>query len=266
MSEHKQNMKRFFESMTYRFNTYELFSDCIELCAISLQNAFNKTFDPKRYDVLEKRYFEIIKRYSKDEMTEISKCLAWLVLEYEENGFSDVLGDLFMSLDLGNSHKGQFFTPYSLCRVMASCTLGNANDLLADKNYIKISEPACGAGATIIAAAEEMHNQGVNYQTQSLFYAVDVDIRCVHMCYVQLALLGIPAIIIHGNSLTLEEHSHWFTPTYYLNGFIFRKSEKTVFSTEELPEPAPEKEEIKEEIHIPIIKPDINLGEQMSLF
>ena len=34
------------------------------------------------------------------------------------------------------------------------------------------------------------------------------------MSYLQLSLLGIPAVIIHGNTLTVEEWSHWFTPAY----------------------------------------------------
>lgn len=32
---------------------------------------------------------------------------------------------------------------------------------------------------------------------------------------IQLALYGIPAVIIHGNSLTVEEWSHWFTPALF---------------------------------------------------
>ena len=29
-----------------------------------------------------------------------------------------------------------------------------------------------------------------------------------------MSLLGIPAVIIHGNTLTVQEWSHWFTPAY----------------------------------------------------
>ena len=35
------------------------------------------------------------------------------------------------------------------------------------------------------------------------------------MAYIQLALYNIPAVIIHGNTLTVEEWSHWFTPALF---------------------------------------------------
>ena len=31
------------------------------------------------------------------------------------------------------------------------------------------------------------------------------------MCYIQLSLLGIPAVVIHGNPLTMQEWAHWYT-------------------------------------------------------
>ncbi len=32
------------------------------------------------------------------------------------------------------------------------------------------------------------------------------------MTYIQLSLYGIPAVVIHGNTLTQEAWSEWFTP------------------------------------------------------
>ena len=36
------------------------------------------------------------------------------------------------------------------------------------------------------------------------------------MAYIQCALFHIPAIIVHGNSLTVEEWDHWATPAHVL--------------------------------------------------
>jgi len=41
----------------------------------------------------------------------------------------------------------------------------------------------------------------------------DIDMRCVHMSYIQLSLYGIPAVAVHGDSVSLDEWSHWFTPS-----------------------------------------------------
>jgi len=50
------------------------------------------------------------------------------------------------------------------------------------------------------------------------------------MAYVQLSLYGIPAVVIHGNTLTLDEWSHWYTPLYILHGWGMRRNAKLNFS------------------------------------
>lgn len=40
----------------------------------------------------------------------------------------------------------------------------------------------------------------------------DIDLRCVHMTYLQLALAGVPAIVRHQDSLSREIWSVWKTP------------------------------------------------------
>ena len=52
----------------------------------------------------------------------------------------------------------------------------------------------------VIALAREMRELGINYQQHLHVTAIDVDPKCVHMSYVQFALLHIPAVIIHGNT------------------------------------------------------------------
>ncbi len=42
------------------------------------------------------------------------------------------------------------------------------------------------------------------------------------MACVQFSLLGISAIIQHGNSLTLEEFSRWYTPAHVLGGWRWK--------------------------------------------
>lgn len=42
------------------------------------------------------------------------------------------------------------------------------------------------------------------------------------MAYVQLSLLHIPAVVIHGNTLALEERSHWLTPAHIMGGWEWK--------------------------------------------
>ena len=53
----------------------------------------------------------------------------------------------------------------------------------------------------IIAAAMELKSKGMNYQDKLEVVAQDLDWNCVYMCYVQLSLLGINAVVVQGDTL-----------------------------------------------------------------
>lgn len=78
----------------------------------------------------------------------------------------------------------------------------------------------------LIAMAEALQDKGYNFQTQMHCTAQDLDIKSVHMCYVQLSLLGIPATIIHGNTLLLEQRSVWNTPMHFINAWPLKLRDK----------------------------------------
>ena len=88
--------------------------------------------------------------------------------------------------------------------------------------FIRVLEPACGAGGMLIAAAHALHDAGLNYQLCMHATAIDIDQRCVHMTFIQLALLHVPAVVIHGNGLTGECREQWFTPAHILGGWNAR--------------------------------------------
>lgn len=191
-----------------------VFSDFCELCALSFSNAV----DPIHRDAREKRYLEIVAKYQPDDITRFSQTLAVLV-EWLSLGMCDALGDLFMSLELGERGKGQFFTPYPISSLMARMTAGDLKEQLKRQDHISLNEPACGAGGMVIAFAEAMLDQEVNYQHFLHATLQDIDSTAVHMAYVQLSLLHVPAIVIHGNSLAMTEWAHWVTPAHVLGGW-----------------------------------------------
>lgn len=53
----------------------------------------------------------------------------------------------------------------------------------------------------IIAIAERMRDQGIDYQRKLQVVAQDLDWKGVYMCYLQLSLLGIKAICVQGDTL-----------------------------------------------------------------
>ena len=82
-----------------------------------------------------------------------------------------------------------------------------------------VNEPTCGGGGSIIAVAQVLKENNVNYQNVMEVVAQDLDWKCVYMCYLQLSLLGISAAVVQGDTLQqpyvegLTETSHiLFTP------------------------------------------------------
>ena len=210
-----------FKGNCHRHRPHSVFSDFCEMAALSMSNAV----DLSQYAPREARYLEIVKGYSADEVARFPQMLA-CVTEALEARMHDCLGQLFMSLEMGNHWKGQFFTPYELAGLMARVTLHDAKEQSQQRGHITVMEPAAGAGAMVIAIADAMREQGLNYQQCLHVTAIDVDPTAAHMCYVQLALLHVPAVVVVGNSLSLEERGHWFTPAHVLGGWGQRLRER----------------------------------------
>ncbi len=223
MSQHDRHIKtvlKLFRQCGQRYDRYSLFSDCMELIALAISNSVDGAARARR----ETRYLEIIKRYDRNAVEMFPQILAEITMALEV-GPNDVLGRIFAELEIHNSQRGQFFTPYSVCRLMAQATLGDvatARAIMAEKGYVTAMEPACGSGAMVIALAEAMIEANINYQRHLHVTAVDIDPRAVHMAYAQFSLLHIPAEVIVGNSLSMEMHERWFTPSHVLGGWSAR--------------------------------------------
>lgn len=206
MDEKKEIIKRI-ESIAGKYSAYEVFSDWIRCCALAISN--NTTpmqLQGKIWEDREKAYMDTISRYTTQEAGLFPEMLALLAMVLEKN-MEDVLGDIYMSSGMGNKAAGQFFTPYHLSELCAELTA-----LEPDESGIyRVSEPSCGGGGMIIAMAKALKNRGVNYQRKMQVVAQDLDWKGVYMCYLQLSLLGIPAICAQGDTLT-EPYKKGYPP------------------------------------------------------
>ena len=189
-----------------------VFTTFLEITATSIA----AQMDPMNAEEREKRYQEMESKMTPDELTSYARMFALLTLatrEYAEDP-CDILGDIYHELKLNNEWNGQFFTPDHICRLMAQIV--NIDVPTDQDGPVTINEPTCGSGTMVIGAVWAMQRKGIDYRRKSFFVAQDIDIRCVWMAYIQLSLYGIPAVVIHGNTLTVEEWSHWYTPCAYM--------------------------------------------------
>jgi hypothetical protein len=196
-----------------RHSLWQVWQDFLLMSATAISNAV----DWQHRDEREADYMAAVKRYSRDEATLIAQAMACLVDALDTAEPTDVLGETFMALELASKWHGQFFTPYHLCKAMAIMNMDGIQSAVEAKGFVTVNEPACGGGAMVIAVANAMREAGMNPQQQLHVVAQDLDIKGVHMCYLQLALLHIPASVIHGNTLTMEERSHWYTPAHIID-------------------------------------------------
>jgi hypothetical protein len=204
-------LEKLIREQSYRHQLHTVFSDFCELSALAISNSVDLSRREKR----EERYLQIAGRYTAEELARFPKMLGCLV-EALEHEMRDHLGKLFMALELGNHWHGQFFTPYELALLMAQMQLHDAAALIDAKGFITVCEPAAGAGGMVVACAQALREQGLNYQQVMHVVAQDLDPTAAHMCYLQMSLLHVPGVVIVGDTLRMTESDRWYTPAHFL--------------------------------------------------
>lgn len=231
--ESQKNIVRILEGISGRYSRWDIWQDFIIMSAISIANVTGGPYREER----EKMYLERAAKYTPKELNAFSEMLGEIVLDMERNPDQDFLGELFMALELGNEWKGQFFTPYNVCRMMSAMTCGDDIAGRVERDgWVSVNDPACGAGALLIAFANECQRRHINYQTSVLFVAQDVDFLAGCMCYIQLSLMGCPGYVVIDNTLTHPTTSYdqrglfptgganvWYTPMYFRNIWHYRR-------------------------------------------
>lgn len=187
-----------------------VFTTFLEITTLCLSAETDPIHAKERHE----RYLQIVKDMAPDVVTAYARMTALIYLAVKENEDDpcDILGAIYHHLRLNNEWNGQFFTPDEISRMMALLINPACEASLEEKGFVAINEPTCGSGTMVIGAVWAMMQNHIDYQKKSLFVAQDIDIRCVWMTYIQLTLYRIPAVVIHGNTLTMEEWSHWITP------------------------------------------------------
>jgi len=87
---HRKNLLKLIQKFSSRHHHWQVFSDFVELAAISISNAVDATHREAR----ETRYMEAIKRYTTEEVNEFPKMLAELTLALDAAPH-DALGMVF---------------------------------------------------------------------------------------------------------------------------------------------------------------------------
>lgn len=182
MNKKTETFQTLLKAFEYRYDLRTVFDDFLTMtiCSLSYNPNLGKSPD-------EHIYLETIAKYKDDKLRhQFPELLAQLIIEMEErvssgNG-NDILGEVF-ELEFSKGSKGQFFTPWPICKFMASCT-GAENEELLKERPVRILDPTCGSGRMLLAGAE------VNGK-RNHFYGIDIDHTCVKMAAINLFFNGI---------------------------------------------------------------------------
>lgn len=148
-STHQTEFVKIFNSLCGRYGRWEIWQDFVTLAAIAISNTVDRSQAAER----EKTYMTIAGKYKPEEMLKFSQMLQEVVIGMDFNPDQDFLGELYMALDLGNDHAGQFFTPYDVCRMMAEITGTDLQARIERDGWISVNDCACGAGALLVPYA-----------------------------------------------------------------------------------------------------------------
>ena len=228
----QSEFQKLFSTLCYSRSNWRVWSDFITMSATAISNTCDR--EGPIHDERERRYMELSRAYTKDELDILAQLLSTVVLALDGNPRQDFLGEVFQGLGLNSHWKGQFFTPYHMCEFMAEITLGGIEAEIERKGWIGINDPACGAGALLIGARNVIVKRGLP-SSGALFVAQDIDRTAALMCYIQLALLGCAGYVIIGDSLLHPPTGHplcpdphpeldvWYLPMFYEQTWHYRR-------------------------------------------
>ena len=188
----------------------EVFRDFITLAASELDMA--RIRSPENIENSRR----ICERYQPDDL-DAMKQLFCLLVEGLAGDIHDFLGALYMEQELGADEMGQYFSPSCISRMMAGLLMPGAQETIKREGWMTLDEPACGSAGMVIAFAYWMAEAGYNPSQQLYATCTDIDPMVADMAFIQLALLGIPAKVVTGNTLTLKANRVRYTPVYYFN-------------------------------------------------
>ena len=121
-----------------------------------------------------------------------------------ENPEQDFLGTVYQNLGLTKSRAGQFFTPYNVGQMMARMNMPDSF-VLNKSRIFQVNDPCCGAGCLLLAGYNAMREQleptDPDWDKYVLFVAQDIDPLVCKMCYIQMCCIGVPGVVVAGNSL-----------------------------------------------------------------
>lgn len=153
---------------------------------------------------------------NEDYITLVSLWCEMVANEMESGNAFDLFGQLYEQMFLLKSKassNGQFFTPYSLCRLMADITdpVNEEND--TKNGFVRVNDPACGSARTLLAHFMKKTHDNHALAGRYFYEAADIDLPTCKMAACNMMIHGMQGKVVCQDQLLMP------TPTaiFYIN-------------------------------------------------
>lgn len=188
------------------YSRFDIFRDLLDLLLAAAQNQ-----EERREEILEEYQRDLDDDRDPENKTEVlfGKAIAELMNGMEATN-KDVLGAVYELWGMQSDHFGQHFTPHSTCHSKAEM-LATADD--STDPPISIQDPACGSARLLISAAQVIDEP-------TFCVGVDKDPVCAKMAALNCYFFNMDAVVIQGDSLSVELDRAWRTINTPVGGHI----------------------------------------------
>ena len=136
--------------------------------------------------------------------------------EMEKGNSFDLFGQLYEQMFLLKSKasaNGQFFTPDSLCRLMADITDAEVEEKVSHIGPVIVNDPACGSARTLLAHFMDKTREDHALAGMYYYEAADIDLPTCKMAACNMMIHGLQGKVVCQDQLSLP------TPTaiFYIN-------------------------------------------------
>ena len=159
---------------------------------------------------------DVITPENEDYINLVSRWCSMVAEEMEMGNAFDLFGQLYEQMFLLKSKassNGQFFTPDSLCRLMASITDADVEEKVSHIGPVIVNDPACGSARTLLAHFMRKTHDNHALTGRYFYEAADIDLPTCKMAACNMMIHGMQGKVVCQDQLSLP------TPTaiFYIN-------------------------------------------------
>ena len=133
--------------------------------------------------------------------------------EMEKGNYFDLFGQLYEQMFLLKSKasaNGQFFTPDSICRLMADITDADVEENESDRGLVRVNDPACGSARTLLAHFMRKTHDNPALAGRYYYEAADIDLPTCKMAACNMMIHGMQGKVVCQDQLSLPKPSAIF--------------------------------------------------------